>query len=88
MTKLNLDCGNVTTVREGSEFTVEQKFCGRPAIQGGDGGDGGCGGSGGKSGQAQMFGLINYSNILSLQQNGMEMLYVQCNRYATASTLE
>lgn len=75
LTKLGFKCGNVTTVREGSDYSVEHKFCGTPAIQGSDGGDGGCGGSGGKSGDIHILGLNNKSNILSFQQNGTKEFY-------------
>lgn len=70
LTKLGFKCGNATTVREGSDYSVEHKFCGTPAAQGSDGGDGGCGGTGGKSGEIHILGLNNKSNILSFQQNG------------------
>lgn len=72
LTELGFKCGNATTVRKGPLYSVEHKFCGTPAIQGGDGGDGGCGGTGGRSGQILIFGLRNYSNISAFQQNGMD----------------
>lgn len=72
--ELGLKCEDAITEREGSDYTVEHKFCGRPGIQGADGGNGGCGGPGGKSGKIQLFGLTNQTNIVAFQQNGMEKL--------------
>lgn len=71
LTALGCKCGNVTTVREGSEYSVEHKFCGSPAIQGSDAGDGGCGGPGGRSGEIKLFGLMSQSNVFVFHQNGM-----------------
>lgn len=78
LTRRGFKCGNVTTVRRKSDYSVEHKFCGAPAIQGKDGGDGGCGGSGGRSGKVQLFGLTNQSNIVVSQQNGKKELITQC----------
>lgn len=74
LTRLGYKCGNVTIIPNGSEYRVEHRFCGTPAIRGSNGGDGGCGGSGGEGGKVQLLGLMNQSNIASFGQNGMEKL--------------
>lgn len=72
LTKLGWKCDNDTITQKKSDFKIEYRFCGTPAIQGSDGGDGGCGGSGGEGGKVQIIGLMDPSNIASLGQNGME----------------
>lgn len=76
LTRLGFKCGNVTIVNKGSEYRVEHRFCGTPAVRGSDGGDGGCGGSGGEGGKVQILGLTNQSNIVAVKQNGMGKYYL------------